>query len=410
MSAPSLGASGRCSAQRSAVRSCGRAPLRYRGHRHLPSSGPCRRWACSSARSGTRGTSLQTGWWSALLTPSTCRSGRCTTTPTSSPGARTWPTPSSTASSSAIPATVIPITVAAFAAYAFAWMRFPFRGTLFLIVVGLLVVPLQMALIPVLQIYSALGISRAPSWASGWRTPASACRWRSSCSTTSSASCRATSSRRPASTAPRTSRCSRTSCCRCRSRPWRPSPSSSSCGSGTTCWWRSSSWVPQEDVAVATVELNQLVGNRGQAVAPADGGCVRDDDPAAAGVPGPAALLRARHPLRLRQGLSVGNPRRPEDDVLGQLLPAFEGTEPPTWLLQRVSAGQAHGVTVFLRANARDAGEPRPPRRAAPGRRHRTACRCSSGPTRRAASWWAWATRRPASQAPWPSGRPMTWR
>jgi alpha-glucoside transport system permease protein len=59
----------------------------------------------------------------------------------------------------AIPATVIPITVAAFAAYAFAWMRFPFRATLFVIVVSLLVVPLQMALIPVLRIYSETGIA-----------------------------------------------------------------------------------------------------------------------------------------------------------------------------------------------------------------------------------------------------------
>jgi alpha-glucoside transport system permease protein len=57
-----------------------------------------------------------------------------------------------------IPATIIPITVAAFAAYAFAWMRFPFRGTLFLVVVALLVVPLQMALIPVQQFYNSLGI------------------------------------------------------------------------------------------------------------------------------------------------------------------------------------------------------------------------------------------------------------
>jgi alpha-glucoside transport system permease protein len=59
-----------------------------------------------------------------------------------------------------IPATIIPITIAAFAAYAFAWMRFPFRGTLFLIVVALLVVPLQMALIPVQEIYQSLGISQ----------------------------------------------------------------------------------------------------------------------------------------------------------------------------------------------------------------------------------------------------------
>jgi alpha-glucoside transport system permease protein len=59
-----------------------------------------------------------------------------------------------------IPATIIPITIAAFAAYAFAWMRFPFRGTLFLVVVALLVVPLQMALIPVQEIYQSLGISQ----------------------------------------------------------------------------------------------------------------------------------------------------------------------------------------------------------------------------------------------------------
>ena len=53
-----------------------------------------------------------------------------------------------------IPATVIPITIAAFAAYAFAWIPFRGRGILFTIVVALLVVPLQMSLIPVLQIYS----------------------------------------------------------------------------------------------------------------------------------------------------------------------------------------------------------------------------------------------------------------
>jgi alpha-glucoside transport system permease protein len=57
-----------------------------------------------------------------------------------------------------IPATVIPIMVAAFAAYAFAWMNFPGRDILFVLVVGLLVVPLQAALIPVLQFSVDLGI------------------------------------------------------------------------------------------------------------------------------------------------------------------------------------------------------------------------------------------------------------
>ncbi len=54
----------------------------------------------------------------------------------------------------AIPSTIIPITVAAFAAYGFAWMRFPGRNVLFAAVVGLMVVPLQMALIPILRIYT----------------------------------------------------------------------------------------------------------------------------------------------------------------------------------------------------------------------------------------------------------------
>jgi len=54
----------------------------------------------------------------------------------------------------AIPATVIPITIAAFAAYAFSWMQFRGRFVMFVAVVGLLVVPLQMALIPVLRLYT----------------------------------------------------------------------------------------------------------------------------------------------------------------------------------------------------------------------------------------------------------------
>ncbi len=56
-----------------------------------------------------------------------------------------------------VPATVIPITVAAFAAYAFSWMNFPARNLIFVIVVGLLVVPLQMALIPILRLYTGGG-------------------------------------------------------------------------------------------------------------------------------------------------------------------------------------------------------------------------------------------------------------
>ena len=53
-----------------------------------------------------------------------------------------------------VPATVMPITIAAFAAYAFSWMEFRGRYVMFVLVVGLLVVPLQMALIPILQLYT----------------------------------------------------------------------------------------------------------------------------------------------------------------------------------------------------------------------------------------------------------------
>jgi alpha-glucoside transport system permease protein len=56
-----------------------------------------------------------------------------------------------------IPATFIPILIAAFAAYAFSWMEFPGRKWLFIVVVGLLVVPLQMSLIPLLRLYNQLG-------------------------------------------------------------------------------------------------------------------------------------------------------------------------------------------------------------------------------------------------------------
>jgi alpha-glucoside transport system permease protein len=58
-----------------------------------------------------------------------------------------------------IPSTIIPILIAAFAAYAFAWMKFPGRKTMFILVVGLLVVPLQIALVPILRDYMALKLN-----------------------------------------------------------------------------------------------------------------------------------------------------------------------------------------------------------------------------------------------------------
>jgi alpha-glucoside transport system permease protein len=54
--------------------------------------------------------------------------------------------------------TILPIIVAALAGYAFAWLEFPGRDWLFVLVIALLVVPLQMALIPMFRLYSDLGI------------------------------------------------------------------------------------------------------------------------------------------------------------------------------------------------------------------------------------------------------------
>jgi alpha-glucoside transport system permease protein len=59
-----------------------------------------------------------------------------------------------------IPATVIPILIAAFAAYALAWMEFPGRALLVAAVVALLVVPLQLALIPLLTLHNSIGIGK----------------------------------------------------------------------------------------------------------------------------------------------------------------------------------------------------------------------------------------------------------
>ncbi|MEX5729073.1 alpha-glucoside transport system permease protein [Rhodovulum iodosum] len=60
-----------------------------------------------------------------------------------------------------VPATVIPILIAAFAAYALAWMEFPGRGLLIAAVVGLLVVPLQLALVPLLSLHFKVGVGQS---------------------------------------------------------------------------------------------------------------------------------------------------------------------------------------------------------------------------------------------------------
>ncbi len=146
--------------------------------------------------------------------------------------------------------------------------------------------------------------------ASGWPTPGSGCRWPSSCSTTTSASCRATSSSRRSSTAPRTTPCSCGWSCRCRCRRW------PSFAIFQFLWvWN--------DLLVALVYLGTRLG-RGGACPPGStswsapaashwhvltAGGLRDHGRAADRVPRPAAVLRARDPRRIRQGMTTARPR-----------------------------------------------------------------------------------------------------
>ncbi|ORT61485.1 carbohydrate ABC transporter permease [Streptomyces sp. CB03238] len=57
-----------------------------------------------------------------------------------------------------VPATVLVVVIGSLAGYAFAWMEFPGRDWWFLVVVGLLVVPVQVALVPVSKLFGAVGI------------------------------------------------------------------------------------------------------------------------------------------------------------------------------------------------------------------------------------------------------------
>ena len=58
----------------------------------------------------------------------------------------------------AVPSTLIPLTLASMAAYAFSWLNFPFRDGLFLLVVALLMIPVQVAFIPLLKLFAPTGL------------------------------------------------------------------------------------------------------------------------------------------------------------------------------------------------------------------------------------------------------------
>jgi alpha-glucoside transport system permease protein len=52
-----------------------------------------------------------------------------------------------------VPATLAPLTFGALAAFGFAWVPFPFRDTIFLVIVALMIVPIQTSLVPLLKLF-----------------------------------------------------------------------------------------------------------------------------------------------------------------------------------------------------------------------------------------------------------------
>ena len=56
-----------------------------------------------------------------------------------------------------VPATLLPLTIGALAAYAFAWIAFPFRDTIFLVVIVLMIIPIQTSLVPLLKLFREHG-------------------------------------------------------------------------------------------------------------------------------------------------------------------------------------------------------------------------------------------------------------
>lgn len=97
----------------------------------------------------------ETGWWT-VFTRGGLDFGNYAEVLQSSAGGSTLLEAFVNSAVVAVPATLIPILIAAFAAYAFSWMDFRGREVLFVIFVGLLVVPLQVAFIPIIELTASL--------------------------------------------------------------------------------------------------------------------------------------------------------------------------------------------------------------------------------------------------------------
>ncbi len=101
-----------------------------------------------------RGDILSTGWWDVVKNPSFTLSNYDDVLSSAGMGHAFFNSLFIT-----VPSTLLPLTVGALAAFAFAWIPFPFRDTLFLTMVALMVVPIQTSLVPLLKLFRTMGVT-----------------------------------------------------------------------------------------------------------------------------------------------------------------------------------------------------------------------------------------------------------
>ena len=67
-----------------------------------------------------------------------------------------------------IPATILPLVIASMAAYALAWIKFPFRDTIFLVIVAMLMVPVQIGFVPLVIGFRESGTGLLTTYGAVW--------------------------------------------------------------------------------------------------------------------------------------------------------------------------------------------------------------------------------------------------
>jgi len=114
----------------------------------------------------TRDDAASSGWWTALFNP-----GNANWTTSNYQGVwngQDFATGFINSIVVAIPATVIPIMFAAFAAYAFTFLNFPFKEFIFLLIIGVMVVPIQVAFQPMLNVLGPRGLGISGQYIAVW--------------------------------------------------------------------------------------------------------------------------------------------------------------------------------------------------------------------------------------------------